>query len=101
MLPGQFQNITIEERVEILEGQVVIIQNRVSDTETDVDFLFDEQIIQDERLFSLEEETKEINDQLFVIDDNVESKCCYRNIYICTGRIRLIRILSSATFLFE
>ena len=72
----QFQNTTIEERVEILEGQVVIIQNEVSDLETDVNFLFDEQIIQDERLNSLEEETEEINDQLIVIDDDVESRCC-------------------------
>ena len=76
MFPEQFQNTTIEVRVEILEGQVVIIQNEVSDIETDVNFLFEEQIIQDERLFSLEEETEEINDKLIVIDDDVESRCC-------------------------
>ena len=65
---GHFQNITIEERMEILEGQVVIILNEVSDIETDVDFLFEEQIIQDERLFSLEQ-------TVFVIDEDVEGNC--------------------------
>ena len=53
MITGLFQNSTLEERVELLEGQVVVIQDEVSDIETDVDFLFDEQIIQDERLFDL------------------------------------------------
>ena len=54
--------------MEILEGQVVIIENEVSDIETDVDFLFEEQIIQDERLFSLEQ-------TVFVIDEDVEGNC--------------------------
>ena len=79
LLSEQFQNTTIEERVEILEGQVVIIQNEISDLDEDVDFLFEEQIIQDERLFSLEEETDEINDQLVAIDDDVASKYYNRN----------------------
>ena len=58
------QNLTIEERVAVLEGQVVVIQDEVSDIETDVDFLFDEQIIQDERLLNLEEETSVINEEV-------------------------------------
>ena len=52
---GQFQNSTLEERVEVLEGQVVVIQDEVSDIEADVDFLFAETVIQDERLFTLEQ----------------------------------------------
>ena len=71
-LLGHFQNSTLEERVELLEGQVVVIQEEVSDIETDVDFLFDEQIIQDERLFSLEEETDAIDTRLLIIDNELE-----------------------------
>ena len=63
----------MEERVELLEIQVVVIQDEVSDLETDVDFLFDEQIIQDERLFSLEQGTDAINAQLVSLDDEIES----------------------------
>ena len=63
----------MEERVELLEIQLVVIHDEVSDLETDVDFLFDEQIIQDERLFSLEQGTDAINAQLVSIDDEIES----------------------------
>ena len=75
------QNATIEERVALLEIQVVEIQDDVTGLEVDltelegyVDFLFDETVIQDERLLNLEQETEEIEEQLVVIDDNVESK---------------------------
>ena len=44
--------------------QVVVIQDEVSDLETDVDFLFDEQIIQDQRLFSLEQQLISINEDI-------------------------------------
>ena len=55
----------VDERVELLEG--------------DVDFLFDETVIQDERLLNLERETEEIDEQLVLIGDDLESKflkCC-------------------------
>ena len=72
------QNSTIEERVAILEGQVVEIEEDLSGIEEDVmilgvgleglsedvDFLFDEQVIQDERLLSLEQENDVIDDEL-------------------------------------
>ena len=75
------QNSTIEERVAVLEGQVLEIEEDLTGIEEalttlgvgleglseDVDFLFDEQVIQDERLLSLEQE----ND---VIDDELESE---------------------------
>ena len=75
------QNDTIEERVEILEGQVVELEEDLTvldeDVTTlgvglaglgeDVDFLFDEQVIQDERLLNLEQE----ND---IIDHELESE---------------------------
>ena len=61
------QNTTIEERVALLEIQVVVIQDEVTDLETDVDFLFDEQVIQDEKLLDLEQETE-------VIEQNIVGK---------------------------
>ena len=51
------QNATIEERVSLLELQV-------ENLDEDVDFLFDETVIQDQRLFSLEQETEEIEDDI-------------------------------------
>ena len=61
------RNNTIEERVSLLELQVADLKENVVDLDEDVDFLFDEQVIQDERLFSLEQ-------TIFVIDDDVEGK---------------------------
>ena len=49
--------MTIEERVSLLELQVESLDE-------EVDFLFDETVIQDERLFSLEQETEEIEDDI-------------------------------------
>ena len=61
------QNATIEERVTLLEIQVVVIQDDVTELdedvtllEGDVNFLFDEQVIQDERLLNLEETSFEV-----------------------------------------
>ena len=64
------QNITIEERVVLLEIQVTDLEQNVSDLDQDVNFLFDEQVIQDERLFQLETETEGIEEEvegLFVL----------------------------------
>ena len=65
------QNDTLEERVYLLEVQVTEIEEDVTDLEVDlteldenVDLLFDEAIIQDERLFSLEQDTDIINQEL-------------------------------------
>ena len=58
------QNITIEERVALLEIQVTDLEQNVSDLDQDVNFLFDEQVIQDERLFSLETETEGIEEEV-------------------------------------
>ena len=60
------QNVTIEERVTLLEIQVV-------DLNQDVNFLFDEQVIQDERLLNLEEATDAINVELVLIDDQFDA----------------------------
>ena len=75
-------NNTIEERVSLLEIQVADLREDVTvvqagvaeldedltELEGDVNFLFDEQIIQDERLFSLEQ-------TVFAIDEEIEGKC--------------------------
>ena len=70
-------NTTIEERVALLEIQVVEIQEDVTELdedvtllEGDVNFLFNEQVIQDARLLTLEQE----ND---IIDDELESEFSY------------------------
>ena len=55
------QNLTIEERVAVLETQVVNIEEDLTNLDEDVNFLFDETVIQDERLLNLEEETSVIN----------------------------------------
>ena len=48
---------------------VVVIQNKISDLDEDVNFLFDEQVIQDERLLNVEETSAGILEELRVIDD--------------------------------
>ena len=44
----------------------------MADLDEDVDFLFDEQIIQDERLFSLEQISIDVDEQLDIIDGTLE-----------------------------
>ena len=50
------------------------IEENIADLDQDVNFLFDEQVIQDERLLNLETETEEIDEQLIIVDDDLESK---------------------------
>ena len=91
-------NATIEERVSLLEVQVVEIQEDVTGlgvelTELDenVDFLCDEQIIHDEKLLYLEQETEEIDEQFVligdefgIVDDALQSKFV-KLIFVSTG----------------
>ena len=76
---GLIQNITIEERVALLEIQVVEIEEDVAALGVDltelggfVDFLFDETVIQDERILTLEQTTDAINAELDTVDDDLE-----------------------------
>ena len=73
--------MTIEERVSLLEMQVVEIEEDVTGLEVDlteldenVDFLFDEQIIQDERLLELEQTSDEVVVELAEINANLLGK---------------------------
>ena len=59
--------------MEILEGQIVEIEEDIADLDEDVNFLFDETVIQDERLFQLEQTTDSINAELVAVDDEIET----------------------------
>ena len=48
----------------LLEIQVAEIEGQVTDLDQDVNFLFDEQVIQDERIFSLEQRSIEIDEEV-------------------------------------
>ena len=68
-------NTTIEERVALLEIQVVEIEEDIiglgvdlTGLDEDVGFLFDETVIHDQRLFALEQTTDVINAELDLID---------------------------------
>ena len=69
-----FPNTTIEERVSLLEIQVVEIEEDVTGLDQDINFLFDEQIIQDEKLLNLEQETDVIDTRLLIIDNELEGE---------------------------
>ena len=58
------QNITIEERVALLEIQVTDLEENVADLDADVNFLFDETVLQDERILTLEQDYDVINQDL-------------------------------------
>ena len=75
------QNTTIEERVTILENQVVEIEEDITEVnervellEGDDDFLFDEQIIQDERILELEQTSDEVVVELAEINANIQGR---------------------------
>ena len=75
------QNATIEERVALLEIQVVEIHEDVTEVdervellEGDVNFLFDETVIPDERLLNLEETSDQVVVELAEINADLRGK---------------------------
>ena len=73
------RNSSLEERVTLLEVQVADItedltttDENVADLDQDVNFLFDEQVIQDERIFQLETTTDQVTIELARINEDVE-----------------------------
>ena len=58
------QNVTIEERVSLLEIQMIEMEEDVTLVEGDINILFDQQVIQDERLFILEQTSIETNEEV-------------------------------------
>ena len=65
--PELNQKTAIEKRVAILENQVAEIEEDLTGLDQDVNFLFDEQVIQDEQILILEQDSD-------VFDDQIESK---------------------------
>ena len=62
----------------MIEEDVINTRSQIlSELEGDVNFLFDEQVIQDERLLGLEQGINVIESNLVVIDDELESKCLF------------------------
>ena len=81
------QNNTIEERLSLLEIQVAGLREDVTEVDEDVtrldedvSFLFDEQVIQDERLLELEQRSVEVVVELAKINANILGNLnCVRN----------------------
>ena len=78
ILSEMAQNNTIEERVTLLEIQVTdlredvtVVQGGVEELDEDVDFLFDETVIQDERLLALEQTSDQVVVELTEINANI------------------------------
>ena len=68
------ENGTIEERVTLLEIQMDEVQGEVSQNEGDISLLFTLQIVQDERLVDLEDDTSGL-------EQSVESKITNKTNY--------------------
>ena len=90
------QNTTIEERVTILESQVIGIEEDITglniglaEVDQNVDFLFDEQVIQDERLFSLEQTSLGILGELDSVEDELEGKVINTKISLLTWLLKI------------
>ena len=56
----KLENITIEERVSLLEIEMEEIQGEVAEVQDEVIILFSQQVIQDDRLGNLEEDTDQL-----------------------------------------
>ena len=63
----------LEIQVDEIEEDIIITRVDLTELEGDVNFLFDEQIIQDERLFTLEQTTDAINAELELIQTSILS----------------------------
>ena len=63
----EIQVVEIEEDVTDLGGDVTLLEENVN-------FLFDETVIQDERIFSLEQTTDAINAELLSVNNELESE---------------------------
>lgn len=61
------QNLTIEQRVTILEGNVLAIVD-------DVDFLEDMQVIYGQQILNLEEDTHDLQEDILGLEDVTEGK---------------------------
>ena len=67
--------------MEQIEDDVTGLGVGLTEVEENVDFLFDEQVTQDERLFSLEEGSDAINGQLVIIAGDIDGEQLKREIW--------------------
>ena len=58
----------------VIQDDLAEIDEDVTGLDQDVNFLFDEQVIQDERLFSLEQTSLGILGELDSVEDDLESE---------------------------
>ena len=71
---AQLQNVTIEERVTVLEAEMTGVLSEIVELNFDVDFLFTEQALQDQQIFSLYQETGELEDKADYLEDRADSE---------------------------
>lgn len=70
-------NLTVEERVTVLEAQMELGLNEIDDLNFDVDFLFIDQAIQDLQMIGLDQETEQLEDKTYELEDVLdgENRC--------------------------
>lgn len=61
---SSFQNQTVEERLTILEAEMIVALGGIEDLNTEVDFLIGEQFLQDTRILALEQDTGDLEDSV-------------------------------------
>ena len=66
--------VVIQDGLTEVGEDVTGLEVDLTELDENVDFLFDEHIIQDERLFSLEQTTDAINAELVAVDDELEGE---------------------------
>ena len=80
-----------------MEDDIIIIRVDLTELEGDVNFLFDDQGMQDERLFSLEQETDAIDGQLDVISDEIAGTNPFDPCFVRHGFLLKSLILAKRT----
>ena len=81
----------IEEDLILIEDDITALSVGLTEVDENLDFLFDEQVIQDERLLNLEETSDGIIGELDSIEDELESECL--SFLLCDG-MNLMEFLS-------
>ncbi len=59
---SEIENITIEERVVVLEAEMSAVLIAIGDINVDIDLLNSDGVIQNERIFLLEKDTDDLDD---------------------------------------
>ena len=70
----EIQVVVIQDDLTGIEDDVNDLEVNLMELQGDVNFLFDEQVIQDERLLNLEEASNDVDDELDLINEELDSK---------------------------